>query len=306
MKTRRALIVISGIIIVLSIALFSCTTSRKTAIACPEFSRYRTARSEADHGRYNNKNLTANNRGTKFKHHNNSSGRAKVEDFLTFKHSTGEENNPEDYEGNVTSITKMEFNEGLLASLDNHIIQSVRKDYYSYPVNNPGMTEPLNGINPQAAGCDTIVLKSGSVLLGKVEEIGQVEVRYRKCVNLNGPVISILKSDITIIKYSNGTHDSIVSDMPIPVGNPDLFATHTNSYAPPKTEGLAIAGFIAGLVGLFFAGIPLGTLAVIFGMISINKIRKYPARFSGRGLAIASIVIGIVSVIGAIIVLAAM
>lgn len=90
------------------------------------------------------------------------------------------------------------------------------------------------------------------------------------------------------------------------MGNPDLFNTRTNIYAPAKTEGLAIAGFISGIAGLFIAGIPLGTLAVIFGAISLSKIRKYPARYKGRGLAIASVVVGFVAAIGAIIVIAAM
>ena len=47
-------------------------------------------------------------------------------------------------------------------------------------------------------------------------------------------------------------------------------------------------------------------MGVIFGAISLGKIKREPARFKGRGLAIASIIIGIIAAVGAIIVLSAM
>jgi hypothetical protein len=306
MKTRKPLFVLSGIIIVLSFVLLSCGTSVKTAVACPEFSRYRTNRTASHQVRYKNKILTTDNRTAKHNRNNKTSLKHKEEYILTSYNAKLKNTVSSSDALNVSGITKIEYNEGLLASLDNHIIPAAVTNYYSPPVNSNCISEKSTDLVTLQSPCDTIVLSSGSVLLGKVEEIGQTEIKYRKCDNLNGPLISILKSDIRLIKYSNGTHDSIASDKPIPIGNPDVFTRQTPVNAPAKTEGLAIAGFISGIVGLFVAGIPLGTIAVVFGAISINKIRNYPARFKGRGLAIASIVIGIVAVAGAIIVLAAM
>ena len=72
---------------------------------------------------------------------------------------------------------------------------------------------------------------------------------------------------------------------------------------PVKIHTLAIVGLIVGLVGLFVAGIPLGVIAMIFGFVALNKIKKNPGAFRGRGLSIASIILGIIDIIGAIIVL---
>jgi hypothetical protein len=37
--------------------------------------------------------------------------------------------------------------------------------------------------------------------------VGTAEVKYKKLDNLNGPVFSMLKSDLLMIKYQNGTSD---------------------------------------------------------------------------------------------------
>jgi hypothetical protein len=50
-------------------------------------------------------------------------------------------------------------------------------------------------------------MRSGENILVKVIEVGTTEVKYKKLDNLNGPVFSILKSDLLIIKYENGTKE---------------------------------------------------------------------------------------------------
>ncbi len=69
---------------------------------------------------------------------------------------------------------------------------------------------------------------------------------------------------------------------------------------------LALLGFIFAILGLFFAGIILGLAAVIMCSIALGKMNRYPALYSGRGLAIAGLVIGIVAIIGAIVVISMM
>jgi hypothetical protein len=44
-------------------------------------------------------------------------------------------------------------------------------------------------------------------IIVKVIEVGTTEVKYKKQDNLNGPMFSILKSDLLMIKYENGTTD---------------------------------------------------------------------------------------------------
>ena len=54
---------------------------------------------------------------------------------------------------------------------------------------------------------DTLSMRSGENVLVKVIEVGTTEVKYKKLDNLNGPVFSILKSDLLMIKYENGTSE---------------------------------------------------------------------------------------------------
>jgi len=70
-----------------------------------------------------------------------------------------------------------------------------------------------------------------------------------------------------------------------------------------KIEGFGLAGFLISLAGLFVAGIPLGILAVIFGIVGIGKVERHPEKRKGKGFGIAAVIIGTLAIIGAIIVL---
>lgn len=54
---------------------------------------------------------------------------------------------------------------------------------------------------------DTLSTRYGETILVKVIEVGTSEVKYKKLDNLNGPVFSMLKSDLLMIKYENGTSE---------------------------------------------------------------------------------------------------
>ena len=58
---------------------------------------------------------------------------------------------------------------------------------------------------------DTLSMRSGETILVKVIEVGTTEVKYKKIDNLNGPVFSLLKSDLFVIKYENGTKEDFSS-----------------------------------------------------------------------------------------------
>ena len=63
--------------------------------------------------------------------------------------------------------------------------------------------------------------------------------------------------------------------------------------AAQHTSGMAIASLILSLIGLSLFGI-------IFGGISLRQIRKNP-NLSGKGLAIAGLIIGIIGIVAEII-----
>ena len=80
-------------------------------------------------------------------------------------------------------------------------------------------------------------------------------------------------------------------------------------YYRPRREGadgLGIAGFICGLVGvclscLWFLGGPLGLLGLVFGLVSYNSRRR-----GGKGFAVAGLVLGLVAILLSILVVVAL
>lgn len=59
--------------------------------------------------------------------------------------------------------------------------------------------------------------------------------------------------------------------------------------APRPTNGLAIASLVLGILSLCGIG---SILAVIFGHVSLNQIRRSGDREGGRGMAITGVVLG--------------
>jgi Domain of unknown function (DUF4190) len=64
-----------------------------------------------------------------------------------------------------------------------------------------------------------------------------------------------------------------------------------------KTNGLAVAALVCGIVGLIIFSIVLGPLAVIFGIRGRRQIDASGGAQKGRGMATAGIVLGIVAVV---------
>ena len=94
-------------------------------------------------------------------------------------------------------------------------------------------------------------------------------------------------------------------------------AAQQPTYAPPQTvyvqntptpgNGLGVAGFVLGLLGLIFCwlpglGITMAVLGIILGGVGIATGKKKGAPV---GLAIAGLVLGIIALIPAIIIIAA-
>lgn len=73
-------------------------------------------------------------------------------------------------------------------------------------------------------------------------------------------------------------------------------STHTPGTAATgqRGNGLAIAGLVCGVVGLFLFNIILGPLAIIFGGVGLSRANK-GAKY--RGMAIAGVVLGVIDVI---------
>ena len=79
---------------------------------------------------------------------------------------------------------------------------------------------------------------------------------------------------------------------------------------PPPSSGLAIASMICGIISFFLCGVwALGGIpAVICGHMALKNIAQAPSRIEGRGMALAGVICGWITIaiqilwIGAIIV----
>jgi hypothetical protein len=64
--------------------------------------------------------------------------------------------------------------------------------------------------------------------------------------------------------------------------------------APGRSNGLAVAALVCGIIGIFIAEFILGPLAIIFGAIGLHRANQ-GAR--GRGMALAGLILGIIDVV---------
>jgi hypothetical protein len=68
----------------------------------------------------------------------------------------------------------------------------------------------------------------------------------------------------------------------VPYGQP-------GGYAPTRTNGLAIASMVLGIICFYWI---TSILAVIFGHIALSQIKRSNGTQTGRGMAIAGLVLG--------------
>jgi hypothetical protein len=59
---------------------------------------------------------------------------------------------------------------------------------------------------------DLITKKNGEDIQAKVIEVGQTEIKFKRMDNLNGPLFTVAKTDVLMIRYENGTKDIFTED----------------------------------------------------------------------------------------------
>lgn len=86
---------------------------------------------------------------------------------------------------------------------------------------------------------------------------------------------------------------------PNPYPNQDPYRSSPQApyQAPPPADGFAITSMVLGIIAVLtcYFGIILGTVAVIFGHISLAKMKKDPS-IGGKGMAIAGLATGYVGI----------
>jgi len=160
--------------------------------------------------------------------------------------------------------------------------------------------------------CDNIILRNGEEISAQVIEVGTAEIKYRKCQNIKGPLYSINKKEVFMIKYVNGTKDIMPEpDAKTKNGGDPFFNDQdyganngNNTNATPiyrKAEGFGIAGFFIVLSSLpfwffvaQFTGIIGASLAIVFGIIGMARGYSNSNIFVSKGFSIASFILGII------------
>lgn len=79
---------------------------------------------------------------------------------------------------------------------------------------------------------DVIVKKDGSTIISKVEEISDMEIKYRKWSNQDGPMYTIRISDVARINFQNGTVESFSEET-----RPSVVSGRPSSDLPTFTDG---------------------------------------------------------------------
>ena len=118
---------------------------------------------------------------------------------------------------------------------------------------------------------DTLTMRSGENILVKVIEVGTAEVKYKKLDNLNGPIFSVLKSDLLILKYENGTKDDFSS---IKKNEENNFSAIDTSFQGKNDairyyNGYKTAGTIA-LISNLFPSVPI-IPSLVFSIATTSK-----------------------------------
>jgi hypothetical protein len=131
-------------------------------------------------------------------------------------------------------------------------------------------------------GQDIIVKKNGDEIKSKVEQVLDTEIKYRKAENPSGPVYSVKKSDVFMIKYENGTKD-VFENQPV-ISAPEKSPANSISFTdkdlkPAKNAAILGGALVIPILGLGITSgaiydnpeltIPMGAAATLIGAIGI-------------------------------------
>jgi hypothetical protein len=146
----------------------------------------------------------------------------------------------------------------------------------------------------KSGDCAQIVLKTGDVISANVLQISPCEVKYKRCGKPNDPEMVLPSSKILKIKDTDG---SDIWD----IKNNTCEEDRGNSNEKPLTNFFAIGAFVDGIVSLItpipILAILLAVLGIVLGAVAIKQIRDNPKKYKGKGLAIAGLVCGIVTLV---------
>ena len=199
--------------------------------------------------------------------------------FTTSKKNSNKKNE-------VDKLNRIEMNHASLESdnqTNHQMIASSNQDIRSI------VLAPTQTNTQKDESCDVIYFRNNKVVSAKVVEINSTDIKYKRCDNLDGPLIVVDKNSVKSILYKNGDTETFTESYPI---KPIQENTRINKYSPntdANYDGYAIASFACGV--LFFLLFP-AILGFIFGIISLKRIKESDGKLKGKVFALIGTVIG--------------
>ena len=143
--------------------------------------------------------------------------------------------------------------------------------------------------NQNDESCDVIYFRNNKVVSAKVVEINSTDIKYKRCDNLDGPLIVVDKNSVKSILYKNGDTETFTESYPVKPIQENTRINKTSPSPDANYDGYAIASFVCGV--LFFLLFP-AILGFIFGIISLKRIKESDGRLKGKIFALIGTVIG--------------
>lgn len=139
-------------------------------------------------------------------------------------------------------------------------------------------------------GQDLIIKKNGDEIKAKVLEVALSIVKYKKFDNLTGPTYEMLKSEVFMIKYENGTKD-VINEIETPKNQPSIIVNEPKKTVESKEKidlaftekhkstslfyGVSalfgLGGFSTGDASFDFNSYAVGPISLIFNRALSNK-----------------------------------
>lgn len=111
---------------------------------------------------------------------------------------------------------------------------------------------------------DVLTKKNGEDISSKVLEVTTTEIKYKKFDNPNGPTFTILKSEVLLIRYENGTKD-VFNEPQKPVTQSQAVVERTVSFKKNEIKGNVLA-LILGSIAVTYERILNEESAVGFAL----------------------------------------
>ena len=121
-----------------------------------------------------------------------------------------------------------------------------------------------------ANDCDIILLESGEEISVNVIEITPDLIKYKKCDRENGPLISISKEDVFMIRYHDGTKEKI-NHVNSSTNNTEKINTTNSAYKTYMMTSIMFSctSIIFSLFISYIIGLILLIPAIIFWVVGL-------------------------------------